>query len=585
MAIAATSLWEHNTSATANMLNGGGFNTANANFPTDLTATSATGDSPVVSSATYTFVAGDVGHFLWISAGSNWTPGFYEIASVAAGAATLSAAVGAATQYTSASRTWLPSTVAGCATTASPTGGTFGIDYSRSTAAVLNNTDLACTTPSTTVTSATGGFTRMMVGNILHITAITGAGTLVGWYEIVNFSNTNTVVLDRTPAPSANGSAGTFYVGGALDLAGSLCDSFCEMLIGGNQVFIKAGTYALGSTVSVASTSSSSANGILLYGYSSVRGDLTRLADEAAKSSKPIIACAALAVTFGQYWKFQNVSFTSTAAAGVSFGAGSQTRFCHLLNTSTTANRVALTQAGADGIHIGTEATSQNGIGINITGNNTKIHGCYVHDSDTGIQYGTSRGSITFCVVKSCRTIAISLSSASSSALVLNNLVYGSQANIGTGILLSASAITCYIINNIVYGCVTGISQTTAANDSNILAYNVLYDNGTNYSNVVSCVCDTTNVDPAFTDAAELSGSTATISGNVVTQVGAFGSVTPGQDYFRSVSGTGATTGIYGITAATSDTVTLNNTIGTNATPDKVWVIPYKHNMLPTGAI
>src|ERR1041385_4090644 len=98
MALASTTVWDCRSTATSGNLNGGGFNPANANMVTDLAGTSCTGNSPVVTSATYTFVAGDVGAKVYIKSGTNWTPGWYPIASVNAGAATLSAAIGAAAQ-------------------------------------------------------------------------------------------------------------------------------------------------------------------------------------------------------------------------------------------------------------------------------------------------------------------------------------------------------------------------------------------------------------------------------------------------------------------------------------------------------
>lgn len=585
MALAATTLWEMNASATANMLNGGGFNTANANFLTNFTATSATGNSPVISSASYTFVAGDVGAWIYVSAGTNWTPGFYKISSVSAGAATVNATIGAAVQYNTSAKTWLPNTVAGCATVASPTSGTCGVDYSQGTTTILTKTDLACTTPSTTITSATATFTNVMVGNIMHITAITGAGTLVGWYEIVSFVSATSVVLDRTPAPSANGTAGTYYVGGALDLAGSLCDSYFESLIGGNQVFWANGTFTQGSAISVASTSATAQTMIRHNGYNTVRGDLTVLAASASKANKPTIAAGAQTHTNGQYHRFDHIKWTTTTSTGIGFGTGGQTRFCHLLNSSTTANRPALNQSGSDGYHLGTEAISQNGQAISVTGNNTKIIGCYGHDSDIGVSYSTSRGVIAFCVLKSNKTAQLSLAASGATCMVMNNTCYGSQAKVGTGILIAASAVTNQILNNIVYGCTSGIEQTTAAQDSNQLGYNLLYNNTTNYTLVTPCTCDITTTDPAFTNATELSGSTATISTNTLTQTGAFANVTDNQDYLRVVSGTGATAGIYLITSHTTDTVTVNNSIGTSAVADKVWVIPNNHNMLPTGSV
>jgi hypothetical protein len=124
--IAAETVWEINSAGSMN--SSAGFNPANANMPTDLTTDAATGNtaSPVVSSASYNFVAGDVGHYVYIKAGTNWIPGWYAIASVASNKATLTAGVGAAQLANYANNT-----AAGVATVGTPTGGTWAIDYSR----------------------------------------------------------------------------------------------------------------------------------------------------------------------------------------------------------------------------------------------------------------------------------------------------------------------------------------------------------------------------------------------------------------------------------------------------------------------
>src|SRR6185369_16734786 len=124
--------------------NAGAFDPATnvANMLTDLAATVATGNSPVVTSASYNFVAGDVGSWLFISSGTNWTPGWYKIASVGSNAATLSAAIGAAILYATGGPFGL-NTAAGCATTASPTSGTGSVDYSQAGTPAVSNTNLA----------------------------------------------------------------------------------------------------------------------------------------------------------------------------------------------------------------------------------------------------------------------------------------------------------------------------------------------------------------------------------------------------------------------------------------------------------
>ena len=118
-----------------------------------------------------------------------------------------------------------------------------GTDYSQQTSPALNPTDLAMSQSSTTLTSATGGFTAAMVGNLIQITA--GTNFDVGWYEITGYTDTNTVTLDRTAASGGNGSGGTGYVGGCLATPGQLGKALTDHGVGGMTAHIKSGTYTL----------------------------------------------------------------------------------------------------------------------------------------------------------------------------------------------------------------------------------------------------------------------------------------------------------------------------------------------------
>ena len=90
MALGGTTIVEVQTGG-SDSANGGCFDPGkvSAGGFTDGAATSATGNSPVFSSASYNFVAGDVGAWLYIDSGTNWIPGWYQIASVASNVATI----------------------------------------------------------------------------------------------------------------------------------------------------------------------------------------------------------------------------------------------------------------------------------------------------------------------------------------------------------------------------------------------------------------------------------------------------------------------------------------------------------------
>ena len=168
---------------------------------TDGAATSATGTAPVFNSASYNFVSGDVGAKLFIASGSNWIPGWYAIVSVASNKATLNATAGEAVLAPGASGGL--STVNGCATTASPTGATWTIDYSQQAAAQFSYTDLAIQSTNTELQSSGHPFGIQQVGNLVYATS--GSGFTVGWYCIQSITGGTTAVMDRAVGTASSG--------------------------------------------------------------------------------------------------------------------------------------------------------------------------------------------------------------------------------------------------------------------------------------------------------------------------------------------------------------------------------------------
>lgn len=269
MALAATTVWEVQTGG-SDTANSGAFDPGQtAGMFTDGAATSATGNSPVFSSASYNFVAGDVAAWVYIGAGTNWTPGWYKIASVAANAATLTATVGAAvTQSTLA-----PNTIAGVATVASPTGATWSIDYSQQTTPRFTYTDLASAGTGLTVSSVLSPFGQQHVGNSLVITG--GTNFNVGRYVIASIAATVATVVGPTNITTGAGALGTGAMGGAIASIGQVG----AVHRAGNKVWAKTGTYTISSASSnvaggcITLTASTGSTQTRLVGYGSVRGD------------------------------------------------------------------------------------------------------------------------------------------------------------------------------------------------------------------------------------------------------------------------------------------------------------------------
>lgn len=253
MPLAATTIIDVRTTG-SDTANGGMFDPGQtAGMFADGAATSATGDSPVFTSASYNFVAGDVGAWLYIASGTNWRAGWYQIASVAANAATLSAALGAYYVATNRNPVRLStstapfSDTAGCATTASPTGATWSIDYSQQNAAQFTYTDLASTGAGLTVSSAALPFAKQQVGNSIVITG--GTNFTAGRYVIASVAAGVATVVGPGNITSGVGASGTGGLGGALATPGQAG----AVKVAGADVFIKSGTYTLtGNTVNTA---------------------------------------------------------------------------------------------------------------------------------------------------------------------------------------------------------------------------------------------------------------------------------------------------------------------------------------------
>lgn len=289
MALSPTTILEVESGG-SDTANGGAFDFGQtAGMFTDLAATLATGAAPVVTSASYAFVAGDVNKWIFIAIGTNWTPGWYQIASVSAGAATVNATIG---QAVLAAPTITPTTVVGCATTASPTGGTWSMDYSQQTAAQITYTDLATTGTGLVVTSVLNPFNKQHVGNCLVVTG--GTNFNVGRYVIVsvNAATHAATVVGPTNISTGIGATGTGGLGGAFASPAKAC----SILLAAMRMFVKIGTYPVttASTNVAAGCMSITVNTVTREGYNTYRGDCTL---NAALTRPTIIASGISAFT------------------------------------------------------------------------------------------------------------------------------------------------------------------------------------------------------------------------------------------------------------------------------------------------
>lgn len=323
---------------------------------TDGAATVANTSAPVFTSASYNFVAGDVGAWLYISSGTNWRPGWYKIASVASNAATLSAAIGAAViGYASGIRQLKPSTAVGCATVASPTAATWSIDYSQQSAAQFAYTDLVSAGTGLTVSSAAHPFGKQQVGNSIVVTG--GTNFNAGRYVIASVSVVTATVVGPTNITTGAGAAGTGGLGGALASPGQA--SLSMFSVSNMLACVKTGAYSITSaTINVAGGCVSFTSGTqnAMIGYGSVRGDYGTPPLFTASG----IATATLMAATGNTNTFQNITVDGaslTAIRGFSLATGTyyKLRAQNCTNSgifSASAGNVVLIQGVATGCSV-----------------------------------------------------------------------------------------------------------------------------------------------------------------------------------------------------------------------------------------
>ena len=220
--------------------NGGAFDPGQtAGMFTDGAATSATTAAPVFTSASYNFVAGDAGAWLYIASGTNWIAGWYHIDSVGSNAATLNATAGAGVLPRNEAMT----SVTGCATTASPTGATWSIDYSQQAASRYAYTDLASSGAGLTVSSVAKPFAKEQVGNCIVITG--GANFNTGRYIIASVAAGVATVKGANNITSGAGANGVGAQGGALASPGMLASVMTTNNVEGPRAFVGGGTYTI----------------------------------------------------------------------------------------------------------------------------------------------------------------------------------------------------------------------------------------------------------------------------------------------------------------------------------------------------
>lgn len=300
-----------------------------------------------------------------------------------------------------------------------------GTDYSQQAAAELTLTDLACVTASTTLTSATGGFTAVMVDNIIQIKS--GTNFTVGFYQIRTYVDTNEVTIDRTACDGVgDATAGTGSVGGCLNTI----DKAMDDAISGNTVYVKYATYT--EDVGVV-------GGVNLYGYKTTRNDFPKGDD------RPLIDGES---TRTNCFSMPNISgctlhnFRCTGATGIGVDG------CHTVNifnvkVYTCGSHAFYNQYQRAVTLNWCEANSNIGKGFSPNSNTYPgFYGCWIHDNDAGGVQGNNTTPIN-CIFSNNTGTGVYCSAGNGGAIgctFYNNSSDGFNTNGSTSKLLNCTS-------------------------------------------------------------------------------------------------------------------------------------------------
>ena len=444
--------------------------------------------------------------------------------------------------------------------------GASGSDFSQQAAAQYNLTGATSAGAGAIILHASAA--ADMVGNGARVS---GTNFTSGWYEIISVVVGVSITVDRN-CTTGVGSAGVVNIGGAASMSGTgsfTTDALLETMVAGNIVYFKSGSYTEGTSVSLATGIGTTTARIKIIGYTSTRGDTCNGTD------RPLISLGTRAFGTGAYTDVSNLSFTGTTASNmVVGGVGSKITNCKIYHNGTTADINALSgfqiYESVEAVNLRGKAASLNG-GVAIN--------CYFHDSKINLAcVGAAGVRVIHCILARGVTSAVDAPASSGVMTLVNCTLYGSAAKIGTGLSVATGILHAHLFNCIIKGFVTGASHADAGSVANFLNYNTFHNNTADVSNFTKGPGDIA-LDPSFTSVSEVTGSTATTSGSVLTQSGAdFSSVVDGASYCHLISGTGVTIGKYGITSHTTDTLTLDIAPGTSATADKVFSVGIGNN-------
>lgn len=409
MALTATTVWEVQTGG-SNTANGGNFDPSNANMSSNGAVSSANTSSPVFSSASYTFVAGDVGNWLFNKTLGIWA----KIASVSGGNAALTANIG-----TTVNTSYVTNTTVGVSASSTLSSQTWTIDYSQTASPTTANTLTGLTSAGAGLVVLCTTSTVAMIGNGIQITGGTNFNT--GIYNVSNVSiGVNMTLVGPTNADSGVGASGTANVGGAL---ASLNTATANSVSGGNFIFVASGTYNVTSAIILSAGQNSAV--LSTWGYHSIRGD--------NDGTKPIIQCNASSVTLftpsmgNRCQLFKNLYFSGNAQTSSKwFSAGT--------NSSGSGSQINVVNCVFDGFS--TQVQTANGM------ESWVFEGCEIKNLTSSFSASASVALIN-CYAHGCTSVFAT----ATATLICENCIFSSITGATTDCLIFQASSNNYVNN------------------------------------------------------------------------------------------------------------------------------------------
>jgi hypothetical protein len=328
---------------------------------------------------------------------------------------------------------------------------------------------------STTLTRGSGSWATTAAGNCIYITG--GTNFAVGFYQIVLWVSSSSVVLDRTPTPVGAGSAGDGRLGGAQSDPIRLTAA----LVAGNRVWCKAGTHTMAGAWQLPQSIGTHKDKIRWTGYHFIRGDGVYPAAifDGNGASRDVMEVGTSAALYGQYI-FEFLGWKGAGGSYPAVDANCRNNIfwrCGTYDTNSSGFSLAAfgnVAIGCEAYNFGIGGTTSYGIQLY---NNSAAIGCYAHSPVARVctgflaYYGAT---LTRCVARNVyRGFYFSTSSAAYQGFLINCAAYGCATD---GIYIAGNVgmlnlINCLGVNNLGFGINDANSTGGTVNVSNFAHY------------------------------------------------------------------------------------------------------------------